>query len=84
MLLISHLIQIRTTINAMLCCLQQAVPDSWNTGDADHADAPATTDQIYNLLSDMGAVQELVPKLTAQLKRSLEVITGSEDYYSLY
>ena len=75
MLLASHLTHIQATLNTTLTQMLQTLPSVWEQDDSSTTIASAA--QIYAMLSTIGAMQELVPTLSAQLKRSLEIISGT-------
>ena len=74
MLLASHLAQVQATLSTTLTQMLQTLPLIWEQDDPSTEMASAA--QIYAMLSTVGAMQELVPTLSAQLKRSLEIISG--------
>ena len=64
----------QATLSSTLIQMQQTLPPIW-----EHDSPPeeaASAAQIYAVLSTIGAIQELVPTLSLQLKRSLEIVTG--------
>ena len=81
MLLASHLTQIQTTLNTTLTQMLHSLSPVWEQDDPSTKIASAA--QIYAMLSTVGAMQELVPTLSTQLKRSLEIISGTRLYIIL-
>ena len=78
MVLAAHLNQIRTNINATICHTQQLASNYWLDETSDPVNTPATANQVYELLSSIGAIQEMIPQLSLQLRRSLEVVSGND------
>ena len=72
----------RSAVSAIVCQMQQLLHEPSDQNEDCPTDKLATASQVYHSLSEIGAVQELVPQLSLQLKRLLEIITGMYLYQS--